>query len=60
MNHLDRIENALERYGLDAMLLTSDPNCFWATYFHGPAERPHRHRSGHRHGPPWHHPGHPG
>ena len=35
MNHLDRIENALERYGLDAMLLTSDPNCFWATYFHG-------------------------
>ena len=35
MNHLDRIENALERNGLDAMLLTSDPNCFWATYFHG-------------------------
>ncbi len=35
MNHLDRIENVLERNGLDAMLLTSDPNCFWATYFHG-------------------------
>ena len=35
MNHLDRIANALDKYELDAMLLTSDPNCFYATYFHG-------------------------
>ncbi len=35
MNHFKRISDALRERGLDAMLLTSDPNCFWATYFHG-------------------------
>ena len=35
MNHFQRISDALRGRGLDAMLLTSDPNCFWATYFHG-------------------------
>jgi len=35
MNHLDRIAVALDKYGLDAMLLSSDANCFYATYFHG-------------------------
>ena len=35
MNHLKRISDALRAHGLEAMLLTSDPNCFWATFFHG-------------------------
>ena len=35
MNHFQRISDALRGRGLEAMLLTSDPNCFWATYFHG-------------------------
>jgi Xaa-Pro aminopeptidase len=35
MNHLDRIAGALDRYGLDAMMLTGEANCFYATYFHG-------------------------
>ena len=35
MNHLERIAQALEAEGLDAMMLTSDHNCFYATYFHG-------------------------
>ncbi len=35
MNHLNRIANALDDYGLDAMMLTGEANCFYATYFHG-------------------------
>ncbi|MBE6989273.1 MAG: aminopeptidase P family protein [Ruminococcaceae bacterium] len=35
MTHLERIANELDHYGLDAMLLTSDASCFYATYFHG-------------------------
>ena len=35
MNHLKEIAGALEAYGLDAMLLTSQPGEFYAVGFHG-------------------------
>ena len=34
MNHLQRIAQAMPRE-LDALMLTSQANCFYATYFHG-------------------------
>lgn len=35
MNHLKQIAVKLENYGLDAMLVTSEPGEFYATGFHG-------------------------
>ena len=35
MNHLNKIASKLEEYGLDAMLITSEPGEFYAIGFHG-------------------------
>lgn len=35
MNHLDAIAQTLPQYGLDAMLITSEPGEFYAVGFHG-------------------------
>ena len=35
MNHLNKIASKLPEYGLDAMLITSEPGEFYAIGFHG-------------------------
>ena len=40
MNHVEKISRALEEYGLDAMLITSEPGERYALGFQGEGVRP--------------------